>query len=62
VTLEKIAKDVTSVLATIPGAIDIKISRKPLPFEFDVVFDNARLALYNVTVPQVVTFLRNTID
>ncbi|MDR2411790.1 MAG: hypothetical protein LBD88_04435 [Candidatus Peribacteria bacterium] len=60
--MEKVAKDVTNVLATIPGAIDIKTTRKPLPFEFDLVFDNTRFALYDVSVPQVAAFLRNTID
>jgi Cu/Ag efflux pump CusA len=62
VTLEKIAKDVTDILATIPGAIDVSISRKPLPFEFDIILDDTRLALYDITVPQVATFLRNVID
>jgi Cu/Ag efflux pump CusA len=60
--LERIAKDVTDVLATIPGAIDIKTSRRPLPFEFDIVFDNTRLVLYDITMPQVTAFLRNAIN
>jgi Cu/Ag efflux pump CusA len=60
--LEKIAKDVSDTLATIPGAIDITTSRQPLPFEFDIILDNTRLALYDISVPQVATFLRNVID
>lgn len=62
VTLDKIAKDIKNTLSEIPWAIDISSSRKPLPFEFNIKLDNSKLALYNITVPQVAVFLRNVID
>ena len=61
-TLEKIAGDITKIVSSIPWAINIETSRKPLPFEFNIHLDNTRLALYDVTVPQVATYLRNIID
>lgn len=61
-TLEKMANDIIKIVETIPWAIDIKTSRKPLPFEFNIRFDDTRLALYDITVPQVATYLRNIID
>lgn len=60
--LDKIAKDVQDVLVTIPGSTDIATSRKPLPFEFQLALDPVRLALYDISTPQVATFLRNIID
>lgn len=60
--MESIANDVKKVLATIPGAINIETSRKPLPLEFRLSFDSEKLALYNLTLPQVSLFLKNTID
>jgi Cu/Ag efflux pump CusA len=60
--LEKIARDVVKTLETIPGAIDITTSRKPLPFEIDFALDETKLALYDVTAPQVALFLKNVID
>ncbi len=62
VVLDKIASDVKKTLSTIPGAIDISSSRKPLPFEFEVALDNTKLALYDISLPQVASFLRNVID
>lgn len=61
-TLDKIWNDVKNTLSTIPWAIDISSSRKPLPFEFNIKLDNSKLALYNVSVPQVASFLKNVID
>lgn len=62
VVLDKIARDVKNTLGTIPGAIDISSSRKPLPFEFELALDNTKLALYDLSLPQVASFLRNVID
>lgn len=61
-TLDKIVDDVKKTLVNIPGTIDIKSSRKPLPFEFDLALDPVKLALYDVTVPQVASFIRNIVD
>ena len=60
--MEGIANDVRKVLATIPGAVNIETSRKPLPLEFRFSFDSTKLALYNLSLPQVSLFLKNTID
>lgn len=60
--MEGIANDVKKVLATVPGAINIETSRKPLPLEFRLSFDSDKLALYNLTLPQVSLFLKNAID
>ncbi|MDD5198148.1 MAG: efflux RND transporter permease subunit [Candidatus Gracilibacteria bacterium] len=60
--MEQISGDVKKVLATIPDAINIETSRKPLPLEFRLSFDSTKLALYNLTLPQVSLFLKNTID
>lgn len=62
VVLDKIANDVKKTLWTIPWAIDITSSRKPLPFEFELSIDNTKLALYDITLPQIALFLRNAID
>ncbi len=62
VVLDKIAKDVKNTLSSIPWAIDITSSRKPLPFEFNISLDNSKLALYDISIPQVAMFLRNVID
>lgn len=60
--LEKISNDIIKIVQTIPWAIDVKTSRTPLPFEFNIHLDDTRLALYDITVPQVATYLRNIID
>ena len=60
--LESVAQDVRSMLAKVPGAINIQTSRKPLPIEFRFSFDPAKLALYDLTLPQVASFLRNAVD
>lgn len=60
--MEKIALDVKKILAGIPGAINIETSRKPLPIEFRFSFDSMKLALHNLSLPQVSIFLKNTID
>ncbi len=60
--MENIANDVKKILATVPGAINIETSRKPLPLEFRLSFDSTKLALYNLTLPQVSLFLKNVID
>ncbi|EKE26685.1 MAG: hypothetical protein ACD_4C00194G0002 [uncultured bacterium (gcode 4)] len=61
-TMDKIANDYKKILATIPGAINIASSRKPTPLEFSLSFDSEKLALYDLTLPQVWLFLRNVID
>jgi hydrophobic/amphiphilic exporter-1 (mainly G- bacteria), HAE1 family len=62
IVLDKIWNDVKNTLSTIPKTIDITSSRKPLPFEFNIELDNSKLALYNISIPQVAVFLRNIID
>lgn len=62
VVLDKITTDIKNTLSTIPWAMDITTSRKPLPFEFELALDSTKLALYNISIPQVAVFLRNVID
>ena len=57
--MDHIASDITHILGTIPGAINIDTSRKPLPMEFRFTFDPKRLAVYDITLPQVAGFLAN---
>lgn len=62
IILDKIANDVKKTLSQIPWTQDISTSRKPLPFEYNFVLDSSKLSLYNITIPQVWVFLKNTID
>lgn len=62
IVLDKITADVKKILSNIEWAIDISTSRKPLPFEFELALDNSKLALYDLSVPQVASFIRNIID
>jgi len=61
-TLERIGNDAKAVLETIPGAIDITLSRQKLPAEFHIDLDINKLALHDLTVPQVASFMKNVID
>jgi multidrug efflux pump subunit AcrB len=61
-TLEQIANDVKATLQTIPWVINIETSRKPLPLEFKLDLDGEKLALYDITVPQVASFIKNITD
>lgn len=60
--LDKITNDVKNTLLKIPWTTNITTSKKPLPFEFNLYLDPTKLALYDLWVPQVATFLRNIID
>ncbi len=60
--MDKIAKDYKKILSTIPWAINISTSRKPVPLEFKFSFDSKKLSLYNLTLPQVGVFLKNALD
>ncbi|MDD5377468.1 MAG: efflux RND transporter permease subunit [Candidatus Gracilibacteria bacterium] len=60
--MEQIAADIKKIMLSVPGAINIETSRKPLPLEFRLSFDSTKLALYNLTLPQVSLFLKNVID
>lgn len=60
--LDKIAGDVKKTLAETPGTLNINTSRKPLPLELRFSFDSDKLALYNLTLPQVSLFLKNAVD
>ncbi len=60
--MQKIADDYKKVLATVPGAINIDSSRKPVPLEFKISFDSNKLALYDLSLAQVGLFVRNVVD
>ncbi|EKE29278.1 MAG: Heavy metal efflux pump [uncultured bacterium (gcode 4)] len=60
--MDKIANDYKKILSSIPWAINIDTSRKPVPLEFRFSFNSERLALYDLTLPQVWLFLRNVLD
>ncbi|MDD5213092.1 MAG: efflux RND transporter permease subunit [Candidatus Gracilibacteria bacterium] len=62
IVLDKISSYVKKTLQTIPGAINIDTSRKALPFEYNFALDNSKLALYDLSIPQVSSFLKNAID
>lgn len=61
-TMQKIANDYKKVLSTIPWAINIESSRKPVPLEFKFSFDPEKLALYDLNLAQVWIFVRNVVD
>jgi len=60
--IDKISSDVRNVLLKVPWAVNIDISRKPLPFEFSIALDPVKLSLYNITIPQVSSFLKSSVD
>lgn len=60
--LDAVAGDVIKALEKVPGAINVQSSRRPLPLEFRLTFDPARLSLYDLTLPQVSSFLRNAVN
>lgn len=60
--LNQIILDAKKVLATIPWVIDIKTSRKTLPFEFEMMLDKDMLALHSLSVPEVSSFVRNRVN
>lgn len=60
--MDKISNDFKKVLASIPWAINIETSRKPVPLEFKFSFNSEKLALYDLSLPQVGLFLRNIVD
>ena len=60
--LDKISKDVKNIVQSIPGAVNVSTSKKPVPVEFNIKFDTAKLSLYNLSLPQVGTFLKTALD
>lgn len=60
--LDKIIKDVKNILLTIPWVINIDTTRKALPFEYNFALDAEKLSLYDLTIPQVSIFLKNSVD
>lgn len=61
-TMDKIANDYKKILAKIPWTINIASSRKPVPLEFNFRFDSQKLAMYDLTLPQVASFIKNSVD
>lgn len=61
-TLDKILLELEDVLKTVPWAINISTSRKPVPLEFKLSFDSQKLSLNNVSLWQVAVFLRTAVD
>jgi multidrug efflux pump subunit AcrB len=53
---------VKGIVQTLPGAINVSTSKKPVPLEFNISFDPAKLSLYNLTLPQVGAFMRIALD
>lgn len=60
--MQSIANKYKAILSTIPWAINIESSRKPVPLEFKFRFDSKKLALYDLTLAQVWVFVRNVVD
>lgn len=60
--MQNIANEYKNILATIPWAINIESSRKPVPLEFKFSFDSNKLALYDLSLAQVGLFIRNVVD
>lgn len=61
-TLDKILADLKPIMSSLPGAVNISTSRQAVPFEYLIEFDNNKLALNSLTVPQVASFLREAVD
>lgn len=61
-TLDKILADLKPIISSLPGAVNVSTSRQAVPFEYLIEFDNNKLALNNLTVPQVAAFLREAVD
>lgn len=61
-TLDKIAKDLKSILGSIPGVINIAISLKASPAEYSFQLDPDRLEFYNLNAAYVGSTLRMAIS
>lgn len=57
-----IADEVKRRVETVPGAIDVQVSRKRDKPELQFVLDRDKLALHGLTTAQVSTFLRNRVS
>jgi len=60
--LDKIAKDLKPILASIPGVININISLKESPAEYSFQLDPDRLEFYNLNAAYVGSILRMAIS
>lgn len=57
-----IAEEVSKRISTVPGAIDVQVSRKKDKPELQFVLDRDKLALHGLTTAQVSTSIRNRIS
>lgn len=60
--LDNILWDLRIIMEKIPWAVNVTTSRWNVPFEYKIVFDPIKLSLYNLSIPQVSSFLREAID
>lgn len=59
---DTVAQQLKRILAKIPGAADINISRSDYQPEFHVDFDREKLAIYGLNISTAATALRNRIN
>jgi hydrophobic/amphiphilic exporter-1 (mainly G- bacteria), HAE1 family len=56
-----LAEEIREKMETVPGAIDVQVSRKDDKPELQFVLDRDKIALHGLTTAQVSTFLRNRV-
>ncbi len=59
---DKIAKELSSRIAKIPGLVNVKVSRGDYTPEYQVEFDREKLALNGLNISTASNFLRNRIN
>jgi len=60
--LDKIGNDVKNIVEKIPWAVNVNTSRKSLPFEFNIILNKEKIALYNLSDSEVSSFIRNVVN
>ncbi len=58
----RVARDITNILKTLPGARDIKNSREDDRSEIQVIFDKEKLAKANLSQSAVSLYIRNRVN
>lgn len=60
--LNSILEDIKKIAEDIPGAINVGTSVQTTPLEFSLQFDTEKLKIYDLSLPQVASFLKMAID
>ncbi len=59
---DSIANLLKNLIATVPGAVDVQLSRDDLRKEYRIEYDRQRLGYFNLTTSQVAMAVRNRIN